>query len=233
MKYIPILYSSPMVLALLEDTKTMTRRTKGLAFINESESDWEYKGTDTLIEIETICHIMRNKTYGSSNAIICPYGQPGDVLWVRERVYPRYVKGGYQGFRMQYPKENPYRYYADDPGQSTHGNGWKPSIHMPKTACRIFLEVTDVRVERLQDISEEDAKEEGVERIKGFYKNYDGTSDFFDTAHFKWNDENRWISAAQSSFRTLWYSINGPASWEANHWVWVISFKKVERPKTF
>jgi hypothetical protein len=97
---------------------------------------------------------------------------------------------------------------------------WKPSIFMPKAACRIFLEITDVKVERLQDISEEDAINEGVELLpNNRYKYY--LSEYFDCIN------------AVHSFQTLWKSINGAESWEANPFVWAIEFKQITKPENF
>lgn len=228
MKYIPVLYSTPMVLALLEDRKKMTRRTKGLEKVNETPNLWtrsqKFGGMAIGPHVGWKYQFWDDTGRGYFD-IKCPYGEPGDVLWVRERVYPRYVKGGYHGFRMQYPNEHPYRYYADDPEQSTNGNGWKPSIHMPKTACRIFLEVTDVCVERLQEISTADAIAEGIEKLNTYvfpiYRNYLPVPPSDGFQH------------APSSFKSLWYSINGAESWKSNPWVWVISFKRIDKPADF
>lgn len=94
---------------------------------------------------------------------------------------------------------------------------WKPSIHMPRWASRITLEVTGVRVERLQDISEADAEREGIEDAA-----------LLPLTHFKDYSNNGETRSAQYSFETLWESINGPGSWERNDWVWVIEFKRIE-----
>ncbi len=98
---------------------------------------------------------------------------------------------------------------------------WKPSIHMPRWASRITLEVTGVRVERLQDISEEDAIAEGVECWEE--RGYDDAQDFYRNYHTGGD-----LFTAKASYRTLWESINGPGSWERNDWVWVIEFKRIE-----
>ena len=94
---------------------------------------------------------------------------------------------------------------------------WKPSTHMPRWASRITLEVTGVRVERLQDISEYDAEREGVE-----------DSALLPMTHFMDYSDGSETRSAQYSFQTLWESINGPGSWEANPWTWVIEFKRIE-----
>jgi hypothetical protein len=98
---------------------------------------------------------------------------------------------------------------------------WKPSIHMPRWASRITLEVVSVRVERLQDISEEDAMSESIEswEERGVDDAQDYYRDYVTGGH---------VYNAKDSFRSLWQSINGPGSWEANPWVWVVEFKRIE-----
>lgn len=107
---------------------------------------------------------------------------------------------------------------GDDDGYEDGRSCWKPSIHMPKAASRILLEITDVRVERLNAISEEDATAEGVPPAGSLLPDYPGTfltpkGDF---------------ATAKVAFQRLWESIYGEESWKAKSWVWVISFKRVE-----
>lgn len=175
MKERPILFSAPMVRALLDGRKTQTRRV--------------VKPQPTATREEAI------RTYGKGGTFIleagffgvrCPYGQLGDRLWVRE------TWGACAGSPV---------YRADDNATCPDGGRWKPSIHMPRWASRITLEVTGVRVERLQDISEEDAIAEGVPEQRG----------------------DPW------AFQCLWDSINGArerCSWAANPWVWAITFSR-------
>lgn len=174
MKERPILFSAPMVRALLDGSKTQTRRVvnqRHLAQIDLSRGG---------------CKANWSKPM--------PYGQPGDRLWVREthcQVVPRYGSSDPSAL-----------YRADlDPGQQyLCVDRWTPAIHMPRNACRITLEVTGVRVERLRDISETDALAEGIDQ---------------DTC------------APVAVYRDLWESINGYASWDLNPWVWAVEFKKV------
>jgi len=132
----------------------------------------------------------------------CPYGIIGDRLWVRE-TFCEFL--------------DDYIYKADEKLPPYHK--WKPSIHMPRTACRIALEITGVRIERLQDISEDDALAEGI--FKSTYDNY-----FHSTLHPVKGTYQCWVSARQA-FEMLWKSINGVNSWEENPWVWVIEFRRV------
>jgi hypothetical protein len=137
----------------------------------------------------------------------CPFGVPGDRLWVRET----------WGDGEENNCEPGVYYRATDPAWDEEETGfrWKPSIHMPRWASRITLEVTGVRVERLNDISEADAETEGcrAEVISG-------------TAGY---DDQGVISAVEK-FRELWESINGPGSWAENPWVWVVEFERIEVP---
>jgi hypothetical protein len=185
----PILFSAPMVCAILAGTKTQTRRVvkpRGLPC-------WSVQPAD-------IPRILP----------FCPYGQPGDRLWVRE-AFGDCTKGADIMAGMHYDPPL-YRADADSYGLLGHdGLGpvyeeeirWRPSIHMPRKFSRITLEVTDVRVERLQDISEADAKAEGCGPATAYPHQY------------------------RDAYAALWEQINGPGSWAANPWVWVVEFKRV------
>ena len=197
----PILFSTDMVQALLAGKKTQTRRTvkphpdddglhnhsaQPMHVFDEAEGWWGTVG-------ET----------GEKKRFKCRYGQPGDFLWVRES-WNKYYSGDEENFSFR----------ATDP--EFPFKGWKPSIHMPKAACRIWLELTGIRVERVQDISEEDAVAEGVERI-----NFDET----EMLAFKSYATGTGPVYPYVSYKTLWQKINGPESWESNPWVWVVAFK--------
>lgn len=198
MKHIPILFSTAMVQAILDGRKTQTRR---IMKPQPSENvRWDSFGISALTPKR---HIegrgFFTEGYGSK-FFKCPYGQPGDILWVRETWTKIRIATGEQ-----------FIYRADDDFYKDYveeWHGWRPSIHMPKEACRIFLKVKSIRVERLQDISEEDAKHEGVLKASCCHSFFHG-------------------------FSILWQSINGPASWEANPWVWVVEFERCERPENF
>lgn len=194
----PILFSAPMVLAILAGTKTQTRR-----IVKARDLEWM-----------DVHQGLREP----DNAERCPYGQPGgDRLYVREtwaaphaydHLPPRLIP---QDARIHYAA-------TEDRG----GLLWRPSIHMPRWASRITLEVTDVRVERLQDISEKDAQAEGIER----------TEDFFGCPCWRVYGEPDGADVVApddpiGSYRSLWELINGPGSWEQNPFVWVINFRRV------
>jgi hypothetical protein len=202
MKEKPIIFSADMVRAILDGRKTMTRRViKGLLprwnawdFVNETETTWSCVGVGGAGRYQ----------------FSCPYGIPGESrLWVRETWahvldFGRST-GGYF-YRASYTNGGPY----DDVKK------WKPSIFMPRAASRITLEVTEIRVERVQDISEEDARSEGVER-------------FNDDGVIYYGPFNKGHANPRVAFEWLWDSINAKRgySWEANPWVWVITFKQV------
>lgn len=197
----PILFSGPMVRAILEGRKTQTRRImkqQPQLVVGDGNkitgAQWWYDKGDFALNRKTVVNFL------------CPYGLVGDRLWVRETFSD--LRG--MGFDM------PFAYRADslkDYGSGLQEDGdskrcrldygvkWTPSIHMPRVASRIALEITAVRVERLQDISEEDAKAEGIER----------------RALDPWN---------RTAFMRLWQGINGPESWANNPWVWVVEFRK-------
>ena len=246
MKERPILFSASMVRALLAGTKTQTRRvvkampvvaspsvshircelhpfsrkamagTPGESAALPDQMAWvAYDWVENAIGIESI-EWLRN-----------PYGQPGDRLWVKETFFDvrpwRYepLFGGVAGdfiYRAEYE-------YREEQGRPDilGGRHWRPSIFMPRAASRLTLEIASVRVERLQDITREDAIAEGLEaretEIGPFYPDYG----------WKLKGGSRHEFAdPRESYRTLWEKLNGAGSWAANPWVWVLEFKRVE-----
>ena len=201
MKIKPILFSTLMVQAILENRKTQTRRVCKHQHWSHSE----------LIDVN------QNNIYQKvDKSVSCPHGQVGDVLWVRETFRPK-------GHSFPIGEHFEYKATAQADGNPTD-EPWKPSIFMPKDAARIWLKITDVRVERLQDISEEDAISEGVDNWT--YKNAATPQNWLDyTDPFAPP-----LFTAYDSFCSLWYSINGEESWNANPWVWVIEFERIEKP---
>lgn len=217
MKFHPILFSTEMVKAILEGRKTMTRR------VVKPQPDPESDGIDYMpcapsLEWEQYYNEIWkpwkwDTAEGESISSFCPYGEVGDVLWVRESFTQR---NGSVGFSK-------YVYKA---GTIDKKIKFKPSIHMPKAACRIFLEIISIRVERLQEINHHAAIFEGVEyrhiKDQGLgYKVYGcGTND-------------QQTASPVFSFKTLWQTINGEESWQSNPWVWVIGFRRINKPSTF
>lgn len=210
----PILMSGPMVRAILAGTKTQTRRVlRGFCPPSAPEYDSETGRLEWFNGDEVVAGMR------------CPYGQPGDRLWVREKWSPdppidgTWASTQWSGCgrrisevpdRFRHPR---FCCYAAD---WLHGQiVWRPSIHMPRWASRITLEVTGVRVERLQDISEADAKAEGASY-------HDGRG----VGHSGWRHDYGDVHAnARSAYARLWESLNG-AGWHANPWVWVIEFRR-------
>lgn len=232
MKERPILFSAPMVRAILDGTKTMTRR-----IIKPQPTHFNPAGTPR--------RVVPNG--GPSESICCPYGQPGDRLWVREtyfawgrwetRFSAKKGRDEWHFIDMTLESGRSYAYDTDEDTpmlvkrRSTMVPLWwrRPAIFMPRAASRILLEITDVRVERLQDISEDDARAEGIERGKDFPGWYRGPLDG-DSAGLAEAGRHFKIPTAfpKLAFRALWESINGPKSWAANLWVWVVEFRRVE-----
>lgn len=223
MKERPILFSAPMVRALLDGSKTQTRRPYKVR--KNPDAGCEMAASELVREPQ---HVVDR---------ICPYGQPGDRLWVRESGVRSLLAGsGEQSglFRHDVP-ETPElgRYWVErtrEHGASYAAAGCTrksallslgakatPSIHMPRWASRILLEIVAVRVERLNDCSEADAIAEGCE------KNHNG---------YYWGGPHavsgrKQMSTAQKAYCDLWESINGAGSWAANPWVWVVEFNRV------
>lgn len=152
------------------------------------------------------------------NLAPCKFGTIGDVLWVRETWRPK---------THDFPTGWRYEYRATAEQDFTPTDGpWKPSLFMPRDACRICLEITDVRVERLNDISEADAKVEGVKYIQdggndGPIWEFQGYVDYMD------KHGDNLLSTAKESYKSLWEKINGLGSWDKNPWVFVIEFKMI------
>jgi len=219
----PILFSTPMVQAILDGRKTMTRR-----IVKPQPDDsglWNHTQYPMSLESTIEGWWGTVEQTGESKEFKCKWNV-GDLLWVKETtcqvmldhthdllegandksliVYKANVHEDW----MQYAKEK-YSYK------------WKPSIFMPRSAARIFLEVTNIRIERLQDINVESCIAEGIEKINKkdgqfTWKNYTDLSNL------------DWFTVGES-FRSLWNSINGESSWDENPWVWVIEFKRIEK----
>lgn len=236
----PILFSAPMVRALLDGTKTQTRRickpqplvVEGLDCTRLHFVD--RRGIVRLDEaIDAPFPHLRNS--------LCPYGQPGDRLIVRETwQYAGWTDDGQPCIRYQ--ADGARLWPCDDlggipdewggrltdiwaalrePANSSIDNTaadrkWRPSIHMPRWASRLTLEIVSVRVERLRDISEADVIAEGITHDPkggdGYYRQWSGKP-------------GMWWESPLHAYRDLWESINGPGSWAANPFVWVVEFK--------
>ncbi|EPV2319284.1 hypothetical protein ACV247_003300 [Pseudomonas aeruginosa] len=201
----PILFNDQMVRAILEGRKTVTRR------VVKPQPDFLGSMVDPNTPFKTL-------DAGLHARITCPYGEPCDRLWVREAwaadaqvdaIAPRDLS---QGEPIWYPADFSVR----QTGCSMISKGrCRPSIHMPRWASRVLLEITAVRVERLQDISEEQALAEGVH------------GEPCDHARQACSDIGCWGDTAKGAFGFLWEQLNGAGAWQANPWVWVVEFKRV------
>lgn len=225
----PILFNTEMVQAILDGRKNCTRRmvkpqpdekhTYPLGFV-----------TDSTEKKEVGCFGFGINEYGGSIKYANPQYQPGDILYVRE-TWERFecwnCDGDERGNCPKEPKKSVldktcgcYMYRATD--EISGDAKWHPSIHMPKEAARIWLKVTNVRVEQLQDITEDGAEAEGVIDNRGFI-------------HSPENEYDR-IYTAREHFIEIWdrtikKSDLDHYGWDANPWVWVIEFERCEKPK--
>lgn len=225
MKERPILFSAPMVRAILEGRKKQTRRVSGLEVINKEPHRYEFK---SIIDFAGKPHASF-WDHIANVQVIAPlkHGKPGDRLWVRETHSQKDVRqdGGELRCLVGYQADETARLWDMGGDFETAAfekpKRWKPSIFMPRWASRLSLEITGVRVERLQDISEEDAWAEGCERGEP-------------TDNGGWFPKERqdkigatgW-DCARDWYADLWDEINSPCSWDANPFAWVIEFKKI------
>lgn len=232
----PILFSGPMIPPILQGLKTQTRRVMNpqpdesftVDYLkNERRSyGWSWKRKEVYIDL-------------AKAAAFSPYGKPGDRLWVRESWCP--VSDPFVGAceAVGYAADKDFRVVPE----GSFKEGWtvfnwekpeiwkfRPSIHMPRWASRFTLEIMIVRVERLQEISEEDAKAEGVAAL---------TLDFTDKQKDLWCRRSRQIDPKakvanyRGAFAVIWDEINGDrAPWDSNPWVWVIEFRKLAEEST-
>lgn len=205
MKQRPIFFSTPMVQAIRKGTKTQTRR-----IVNPQP----IKGLHTFLSPSTVLDGSDRTTWiysdkESSNCIEvkCKYGQPGDVLWVKETYSNLKVEFGYYMYKAD---SEEIGMSEEDMKNHCYQKKWKPSIFMPKSAARIWLKITNVRLEQLQDISRGAAMAEGCP-----FPNMQ-----------KGSNPVEW-------FENLWQSINGGnwnTDWSLNPFVWVIEFEQIEKP---
>lgn len=221
------------------------------------ETDYKARWyTPGIVDKDGYLQPASKEVFGASNeneGYSCPFGTVGDRIWVREtwgvvsheldedgRIQPwtpdrpataihemPFGNGYYSGHAI-YAADGDFT-WGDDDGYEDGRSCWKPSIHMPRAASRILLEITDVRVERLNAISPEDAESEGLERTNftGFgdepgLPSYPEPDVYFDPL------KKQWKEYPPEAFAGLWESIYGEGSWKANPWIWVIEFKRVE-----
>lgn len=210
----PILFSGPMVRALLDGRKTQTRRiVKPQPMLDEISFSW----MKPLPGKRMYACVSTTGTPPPGFFEHCPYGKPGDLLWVREKfnffkINSDNAMGGPMPLRDIKHRGDFLNMrcgilYGTESGAQDYK--MRPSIHMPRVASRLTLEITGVRVERLQDISEADAIAEGTITEAEAY--------------------SRWCNPNKINYQYIWEEINGPGSWGDNPWVWVIEFETHKR----
>lgn len=226
MKERPILFSAPMVRAILEGRKTQTRR------IMKPQPDAWIRGSSGTFGVP---QKITNKKPTSNGSIwqeddgtcyvdiVCPYGQPEDRLWVRETWR-----------KNDWPTGNPYEYRATAKQDGTPEDGpWRPSLLMPRDTCRLLLEIKSILGERLQDISEADAIAEGVESFRPVpgdgepvtrYRDYMSEKKFLNGKSV----QKFPFTSPIDSFFSLWEYINGPESVDQNPFVWAVEFNPIK-----
>ncbi|VGG02344.1 morphogenetic protein [Klebsiella pneumoniae] len=221
MKERGMIFNGEMTRAILDGRKTQTRR---IMKVQPSEDftpmnmalETDYKArwyTPGVVDKDGYLQPASKKVFGVSNeneGYSCPFGAVGDRIWVRE-TWARYNID---------QNSHDIAYRATTPADWPEEGRWRPSIHMPRWASRILLEITNVRVERLNAISEEDAEVEGID-MEALYDSqdcYDCIADHNMTGR----------PTVTGAFKYLWESIYGEEGWKSNPWVWVIEFKRIE-----
>lgn len=207
MKERPILFTTEMIQAILDGRKTQTRREFKLKHCNKKMT-WANEPYSIVNDVDFKSQIT-GEIFIPKNA----YGLVGDILWVKET----------WSINPFYDKDNKAKYLYAATDKPFENHKWKPSLYMPREACRLRLKIKSIRVERLMDISEQDAIAEGVRQRFGGFINYANPSNLLtETYPFL----SRKYSAAQMSYLSLWEKINGENSFEENPWVWVIEFER-------
>ncbi len=203
----PILFTGRLVRKILADEKNQTRRIMNPQPVQDPDfsGGWAWKTKRT----ETALQSINEGFYPE----VCPYGRPGDLLWVRESfvigMKGRKPELGEKPSVWYRADDNENLLWTDEAGTTSFEVPWKPSIHMPRSVCRLVLELVSVRVERLQDISEGDARAEGAEIAPGNVQSPDKES-------------------YRGAFAFMWNRINSErGSWSDNPWVWVLSFRRI------
>ncbi len=202
----PILFGDEMVRAIRQRSKTQTRRVIKPQPYVDANGNACWKNTNfgqDLKRTPPFKSLASPLSCSNTKRVLCPYGKPGDFLWVREA---HAISAN--------PDLKPWYRLDHEEARSSCPRvdvKWRPSIHMPRWASRITLRITDISVERLQDISEADARAEGCPYPAEW------------AGRFVDRDET-----AKTWFKSLWNKINGPGAWDENPWVWAISFERVK-----
>jgi hypothetical protein len=250
-----LLFSAPMVRAILDGRKTSTRRIISprncefgsipagkLTKLYWEHADWSKAWTDGFPDPQAggrvthgylhvpchdqtedddpdACDVCIELGWDTTAHRLYPRIHPGDLLWVREAIAPRYFDGGQHAYRAD---------WTPAAAEVAKEPKWTPSIYMPRWASRITLKVTGVKIERLHDISEEDAIAEGIELVEDNFGNGPAYCDYALPRRY---DTAEWFASPIRSYRSLWESIHDEGSWEANPWVVAVSFERLANPR--
>lgn len=222
MRLRPILMQPAMVRQARDYVKTETRRLSGLDEVNQDPGSWKFTGFEGPDKQGRLVAIFEDANgFPFVVRVPCPYGMPGDLLWVRETTAPwgdgkyAYFADGFKKRDGEWVLDTPNKFHDQEVVKK-----WTPSIHMPYEAARYFLHLTGLRAERVQDITEDGAQAEGAER--GILRPYGLKS---------WQLELNNHATYLDGFRYLWFTINSPADWERNPWVWVLKFRRETNPQ--
>lgn len=218
----PILFSGPMVRAILEGRKTQTRRIVKPQPPDHAIEVFDWRAPDIAESVKTNEGCYYNDMDGLHFLCKCPYGTVDTKLWVRETHMLVSSTSGIAcngNVQRTFGGREQASVYATDKSKLGDVGPWRPSIYMPKWASRITLEIRDVRVDRLNAISEEDALAEGIHKFAGGLGLYG-----YDP---KGTPGPMVGGSAVEAYALLWESINGAGSWGQNPWVWCISFRRI------
>jgi hypothetical protein len=216
----PIIFNEWSINRILADEKTQTRRLTGLDEINESPFEWQSGEMMSFDMVDSKARFGRVDKYGMTTQVEvdCPYGQPGDLLWVWEAFrlpvpFDEYSPSDYVANRDLRSKSYDVKYAADGteriephPDYPIDWGRKRPSIHMPRELCRLRLRVEDVRMERLTDISAADVEAEGIDLPE---------------------EAREYSYLATQHFEDVWNDIHGDGAWEEDSWVWVVEFSRI------
>lgn len=207
----PILFNTEMVRAILEGRKIVTRRDPFQMSEEYNRIKGLYRDSKNRLCAIFQCTATEDPTIEEVHARY----QPGDILWVRETWQTK--RGG--GYLYKADTIGSFDLFITPEGRVVNYIPWRPSIHMPREAARIFLKVTGVRVERLRDITDQEAEKEGILRVR----------------EHEYKGQKNTFYAPRAAFHEIWDSTVDPIylglyGWEANPWVWVIEFERCDRP---
>lgn len=218
-----------MVIATINRFKTETRRMNGLDEINKEPQFFKVKEFSDLKDDYSVTF---QEVHGSTFRVKCPYGGVGTILYIREHLTLVKHKVPFTKKVWEYKSTPGIEVWSNDHQVFTTAleRGFIASMHMPKVASRLWLQITSIHVERLFSITEESAINEGIESMGYVETTRHEHNSFKDYMSI---DQNRGLYMATESFLSLWIKINGSESLQHNPWVWVVKFKVIQKPTSF